>query len=74
MHEPLVERIKDDPVSCAFYAKENDLLETHGWKSLKRIARGEQKFKRMVMQAIMQSQRNAIVYKFGIAHSTSQQS
>jgi hypothetical protein len=30
-YEPLVfEMIKDDPVSCALYAKENDLLETPG--------------------------------------------
>jgi hypothetical protein len=65
-YEPLVEMIKDDPVSCAFYAKENDLLETPGWKSLKRIAKREKKFKRMVMQATMQSQRNAVVYKFGV--------
>jgi hypothetical protein len=66
MYEPLVEMIKDDPVSCAIYAKENDLLDTPGWKSLKRIAKREKKFKRMVMQASMQSQRNAIVYKFGV--------
>jgi hypothetical protein len=54
-YEPLVKMIKDDPVSCAFYAKENDLLETPGWKSLKRIAKREKKFKRVVMQATMQS-------------------
>jgi hypothetical protein len=64
--EPLVEMIKDDPVSCAVYAKENDLLDTPGWKSLKRIARREKKFNRMVQQATMLSQRNAVVYKFGI--------
>jgi hypothetical protein len=33
MHEPLVEMIRDDPVSCAMRAKENDLLETPGWKA-----------------------------------------
>jgi hypothetical protein len=33
---------------------------------LKRIAKREKKFKRMVMQATMQSQRNAVVHKFGV--------
>jgi hypothetical protein len=64
--EPLVEMIKDDPAFYAFHAKENDLLETPGWKSLKRIAKREKKFKRVVMQATMQSQRNAVVCEFGV--------
>lgn len=60
-YEPLVERIKDDPVSCAFYARENHLLYTPGWKSLKRIAKCKKKFRCMVMQATIQLQRNAFV-------------
>ena len=32
--------IKDtDPVTCAIYAKEHDLLETEGWKSLRKLAK-----------------------------------
>ena len=58
----LLEMIKDDPLSCVFYRKENGLLYTPGWKSLKRIAKPEKKFIYMVMEATMiQSQRNAIV-------------
>ena len=46
-HEHIVEMIKDDPVSCAFHAKENDLLDAPGWQSLKRVAKGKKKFKCM---------------------------
>jgi hypothetical protein len=35
--EPLTVIAKDDPASVAAYTKENDLLETPGWKSLKGI-------------------------------------
>jgi hypothetical protein len=57
--------IKHDPVSCAAHTKENDLLETPGWKALKQIARREKQLKCKVHQATMQSQRNAVVCKFG---------
>jgi hypothetical protein len=30
--EPLAIVASDDPVSCAIYAKKNDLLESPGWK------------------------------------------
>ena len=53
--------IKDDPVFCALYAKENDLLDTPGWKSLKQIAT-RKKFKYMVGQVTMQLQGNVIIY------------
>jgi hypothetical protein len=35
---------KADPLTCALYAKLHDLLDTPGWKSLKRIATREVKF------------------------------
>jgi hypothetical protein len=65
-YELLVEMIKDDPVSCATHAKENDLLKTPGWKALKQIVRREKQFNRMAQQATMQSQWNAVVCKLGI--------
>ena len=37
--EPLSEVIAADPVTLAVYAKDNDLLDTPGWKKLKRYAR-----------------------------------
>ena len=57
---------KDDPVTLAKYAKEHDLLDTPGWKFLRRIARRAKVLKRMLKQARRNSQRNAIPYKFGI--------
>jgi hypothetical protein len=35
--------IADDPVSCAIYARENELLDKPGWKSFKHIAKREKK-------------------------------
>ena len=37
--EPLSNIIASDPYTCAIYAKEHDLLNTPGWKLLKRHAR-----------------------------------
>jgi hypothetical protein len=36
---PLDVLAKDDPVSCAIYAKENQLLEKPGWKRFKALLR-----------------------------------
>ena len=38
-YEPLTLISKDDPITCAVYAKKHDLLDTTGWKHLKRYAR-----------------------------------
>ena len=64
--EPLNMIAKDDPVSLANYAKNNDLLETPGWKFLRRIARRGKKLQRMLNQTHMSSKRNAVRYKFGV--------
>jgi hypothetical protein len=39
--EPLNSVAKDDPVSCARYTEEHDLLNTEGWKQFERIANRE---------------------------------
>ena len=65
-YEPLTIMIKDDPITCARYAVDNGLLETAGWKSLKRIASREKIFKRMLQQSKLKSQRRGICYKFGV--------
>ena len=36
--EPLKTVAANDPVSCAIYAKQNNLLNTPGWKGSKQIA------------------------------------
>jgi hypothetical protein len=63
--EPLSIIAADDHVTCAIYARDNNLLELDGWKWFKGIARHEQKFKRMVNQAKLRSFRTATRYKYG---------
>jgi hypothetical protein len=53
--EPLQLVAKDNPVTCAVYAKDNGLLDTLGWKQFKSIAKRQKKFTRMVNQAILRS-------------------
>ena len=38
-YEPLTLISKDYPITCAVYAKKHDLLDTTGWKHLKRYAK-----------------------------------
>ncbi len=64
--EPLSVMAKADPVTCAKYAQDNDLLERPGWKSLKRIATRTVKFARMCRQAKLHTERRGPTYKFGI--------
>ena len=44
---------KDDPVTCAIYAKENNLLELDGWKIFRSIAKKEKKYFHMIKQAFL---------------------
>ena len=53
--EPLSIIAKDDPVTCAIYAKEHGLLDTECWKQFKGIAKREKKFFRQVNQAKLRS-------------------
>ncbi len=64
--EPLNLVAKDDPVTLAKYAKENNLLNTPGWKFLRRIANRAKKLQRMLNQSKMRSHRHAVRYKFGV--------
>ncbi len=64
--EPLSMMIKADPVTCAKYASDNNLLSTPGWKQLNRIASRTKKFARMLNQAKMNQNRNGPKFKFGI--------
>jgi hypothetical protein len=65
-YKPLTVMEKEDPLTCVLYAKTHDLLDTPGWKSLKRISKREVKFTRMVKQAKIQQERHGPQYKFGI--------
>ena len=42
-YEPLTLISKDDPITCAVYAKKHDLLDTTGWKHPKKICQDFQK-------------------------------
>ena len=55
----------DDPVTCAIYARESNLLDVPGWKRFKPIAKREKKFIRMVNQTKLRSFRTAPKYKYG---------
>jgi len=62
--EPLSIIAADDPVTCAIYAKENDLLEQEGWKRVKGIAKHEKKLFQMASQAKLCSYCTAPKYKY----------
>jgi hypothetical protein len=64
--EPLVRMIAaDDPITCAIYAKDHDLLEVDGWKRFRTLAKRAKKMLHMVNQAKLRSFRTAKKYMFG---------
>ena len=65
-YEPLFIIAKDDCLSCAVCAGDNDLLEVPGWKQLRCLAWCKKHLLHLVKQAKMQSFKNAPQYKFGI--------
>ena len=64
-YEPLDIFGKDNPVSCAKYAKDNDLLNEPGWKRFRHLAKNNKTFQRMVNQSRLKSIRRSPVYKYG---------
>jgi Reverse transcriptase (RNA-dependent DNA polymerase) len=63
--EPLSVIARDDPIMCAIYARDNNLLELEGRRQFKGIANRELKFRRLVNQAKLRSYRLAPRYKYG---------
>jgi hypothetical protein len=63
--EPLGIIAADDPVTCAIYARDNDLLLNPGWKRFKTIAKKQKKMFRMANQAKLRSFRTASKYQYG---------
>jgi hypothetical protein len=63
--EPLSVIAADDPVTCAVYAREHDLLDVKGWKRFQNLAKREKHFLRLVKQAKMKSYHQSLKYKFG---------
>lgn len=65
--EPLSVIAKEDPITCAKYSKDKDLLlDKPGWKSLKQIASCTIKFAGMHQQAKLHTKGRGPIYKFGI--------
>jgi hypothetical protein len=64
-YEPLSLMAKDDPVTCAAYAKENNLLDTPGWKRFKHLAKNSKKLLRAINQTKLHSVRRTAKFKFG---------
>ena len=56
---------KDDPVTCAIYGRDKNLLDEPGWKRFKAITKREKKMLRQINQAKIRSYRCAPRYKFG---------
>ena len=53
--EPLSIIAKSDPVTCAIYADENNLLNKDGWKHFTKLARRKKKLLQLARQAKLQS-------------------
>jgi hypothetical protein len=67
--EPLQLIAADDPLNCALYANENNLLDHPGWKRIKNITKGEKFLTRIVNQAKLFSFDTSEKYKYGYAPS-----
>jgi hypothetical protein len=63
--EPLSVIAADDPVTCAVYAREHELLDVEGWKRFRNLAKHEKHFLRLIEQAKMKSYHQSPKYKFG---------
>ena len=64
-NEPLTLISKDDPITCAVYAKKHDLLDTTGWKHLKRYAKTSKRLIRAVKQSMIRQVRASARYQHG---------
>ena len=64
-YEPLSILAADDPVTCATYAKENDLLHIEGWKRFRNLAKRDRTLARAVMQSKIRQVSRTSKYMFG---------
>ena len=63
--EPLSIIAADDPVTCAAYAKENDLLALEGWHRFRSLAKKDKVFTRAIKQSKIRQVRRSQTYMFG---------
>ena len=64
--EPLLTMKVDDSITCAEYSLEKALLQTTGWKSLRKFAKNKKKLDRLLKQAKLKRLRREPIYKFGV--------
>ena len=64
-YEPLHLIAADDPVTCAIYAKENNLLEEEGWRRFKPIAKRQKKLVRLLNQTKLKASRQHPTFMYG---------
>ena len=70
IYEPLSVLAADDPVTCATYAKENDLLHVDDWKRFMNLAKRDKTLTRAVMQSKNRQVRRSNKYMFGYLSHT----
>ena len=63
--EPLSIITADDPVTCAAYAKENDLLALEGWRRFRSLAKKDKVLARAIKQSKIRQVRRSQTYMFG---------
>ena len=63
--EPLSNIIASDPDTCAIYAKKHDLLNTPGWKLLKRHVRAARRLIRTLKKSKYRQTKASRKYKHG---------
>jgi hypothetical protein len=64
--EPLSVIAIDDPITCAMYALENNLLDKPGWKRFSKMARRQKKLFHEANQVKLRSFRTTPRYMYGI--------
>ena len=62
--EPLSIIATDDPVTCAAYAKENDLLALEGWRRFRSLAKKDKVLARAIKQSKIRQVRRSQTYMF----------
>ena len=65
IYVPLSVLAPDNPVTCATYAKENDLLHIDGWKRIRNLAKRDKTLTRVVKQSKIRQARRSNKYMFG---------
>ena len=63
--EPLSIIADDDPVTCAAYAKENDLLALEGWRRFRSLVKKDKVLTRAIRQSKIRQVRRSQTYMFG---------